>query len=264
MCRPLFTRVWGVWDTVSVSSDILFPITSHHRFVPGWDITLIKKLSQCSKMAAGPPTSVLITQYLNEYKPTWDEKQFKTAFNDRPHRLAAKFFDIAPRHITNATDLDEYYPMKVRYSPVKTPLHGTHTLAQTAPPQPTAFLSGHFIFSYGSFVTDVPYDPNIPFDGEEDSMAIRAFTSGYDMFTIIDRVFMLHFYNRKDFKTAWGEFGREWDKVRRAGRRGGAERREQGGEEGRRSASRAVKEGWRERRARRRGGWLERPARAAG
>lgn len=45
------------------------------------------------------------------------------------------------------------------------------------------FFSGHFAFAPGQFVTDVPYDPEIFFMGEEISMAIRAFSAGYRLFT---------------------------------------------------------------------------------
>ncbi|MEZ5416717.1 MAG: GlcNAc-transferase family protein [Vicinamibacterales bacterium] len=34
----------------------------------------------------------------------------------------------------------------------------------------------------GSFVTDVPYDPDLYFTGEEITLAVRAYTHGYDFF----------------------------------------------------------------------------------
>src|SRR4029079_6290659 len=44
------------------------------------------------------------------------------------------------------------------------------------------FLSAHFLFAPGSFVRDVPYDPALYFIGEEITLAVRAFTCGYDLF----------------------------------------------------------------------------------
>jgi hypothetical protein len=91
------------------------------------------------------------------------------------------------------------------------------TLSGAKQPQPTAFLSGHFIFAHGRFVRDVPYDPEIPFDGEEDSMAIRAYTHGYDMFCLVDVNAAVHFYGRDGHPTAWHEYGQRWDALNARG-----------------------------------------------
>ena len=45
------------------------------------------------------------------------------------------------------------------------------------------FFSGHFSFSHGRFIEDVPYDPELFFMGEEISMALRSYCYGYDLFT---------------------------------------------------------------------------------
>ena len=49
------------------------------------------------------------------------------------------------------------------------------------------------IFAKGSFVKEIPYDPNYYFYGEELSMALRAFTNGYSFFHIPD-VPLFHLY----------------------------------------------------------------------
>ena len=48
-------------------------------------------------------------------------------------------------------------------------------------PLPARFLSAHLLWAPGSFVVDVPYDPQFYFSGEEFSLAIRAWTHGYDL-----------------------------------------------------------------------------------
>jgi len=50
-------------------------------------------------------------------------------------------------------------------------------------PRRAFFFSGHFAFAAGRFVEDVPYDQEIFFLGEEISMAVRAYASGYDLYT---------------------------------------------------------------------------------
>ncbi|MEZ5285182.1 MAG: WlaTC/HtrL family glycosyltransferase [Vicinamibacterales bacterium] len=49
-------------------------------------------------------------------------------------------------------------------------------------PARARFLSAHFLFAPGRFVEDVPYDPDLYFTGEEITLAVRAFTHGYDLF----------------------------------------------------------------------------------
>src|SRR5690606_31241175 len=49
-------------------------------------------------------------------------------------------------------------------------------------PQPTWFLSAHFLFTYGQWIKEVPYDPELYFEGEEDTLAVRSFTHGWDLF----------------------------------------------------------------------------------
>ena len=43
-------------------------------------------------------------------------------------------------------------------------------------------VCGHLLFAPGSFARDVPYDPEMYFSWEETTIAVRAFTHGYDLF----------------------------------------------------------------------------------
>ena len=49
-------------------------------------------------------------------------------------------------------------------------------------PGTSYFIAAGQLFTVGRFVTDVPYDPQIYFDGEEINLVIRAYTHGYDIF----------------------------------------------------------------------------------
>ena len=83
--------------------------------------------------------------------------------------------------------------------------------------QPGAFYSGHFVFTLGSFLTEVPYDPNIPFDGEEDSMSIRAFTHGWDVFYMVGTPLILHMYGPRNGPAIWDYMKDDWWKVNQKG-----------------------------------------------
>ncbi len=63
-----------------------------------------------------------------------------------------------------------------------TTLQTTEVVQDTSIPGHSPLLAAGQIFTRGSFCTDVPYDPEIYFAGEEISLAVRAFTSGYDLY----------------------------------------------------------------------------------
>jgi hypothetical protein len=49
-------------------------------------------------------------------------------------------------------------------------------------PMPSRFFSAHFCFTLGIFAEEVKHDPQFYFHGEEISLAVRAYTHGYDLF----------------------------------------------------------------------------------
>lgn len=66
------------------------------------------------------------------------------------------------------------------------------------------FFSGHFAFAEGRFVREVPYDPYLYFHGEEISMAVRAYTHGYDLFHP-HRTLLWHCYERAYRDRHWDD-----------------------------------------------------------
>lgn len=64
------------------------------------------------------------------------------------------------------------------------------------------FLSAGFLFAPGTFVQEVPYDPELYFLGEEASMTLRAFTHGYDLFHPSE-VIIWHDYIRENDVKHW-------------------------------------------------------------
>lgn len=56
-------------------------------------------------------------------------------------------------------------------------------------------VAGGFLFAPGRFVQDVPYDPRFYFHGEEQGLAVRAFTRGWELFhPQFHRVPLFHLY----------------------------------------------------------------------
>jgi Glycosyltransferase (GlcNAc) len=77
-------------------------------------------------------------------------------------------------------------------------------------PFKTRFLSAHFIFTSGGFARETPYDPEMYFHGEETSLAARAFTHGYDLFSP-HRPVIWHEYIRKGKTKHWDD-ATDWGK----------------------------------------------------
>ena len=66
------------------------------------------------------------------------------------------------------------------------------------------FYSAHFCFTTGLFCREVQHDPNYYFHGEEISIAVRAYTHGYDLFTP-HKMIAWHEYTRRYRKKHWDD-----------------------------------------------------------
>jgi hypothetical protein len=152
-------------------------LDSHHRFVDGWDIILIDMINGLIDKGHSKP---LITGYIPSYDPDNDpdgrvKVPWKMDF-DRFIPEGAVFF--LPSSIDNWKELDA--------------------------PIPARFYSAHFAFALGKFCTEVPHDPQYYFHGEEISIAVRAFTHGYDLFHP-HRLVAWHEYTRKNRAKHWDD-----------------------------------------------------------
>ena len=79
-------------------------------------------------------------------------------------------------------------------------------------PVPARSLAGGFYFTLGQHCREVPYDPSIYFS-DENSMAVRSFTHGYDLFHP-HRHILWHHYSRESAPRHWLDHTEE---ARRAG-----------------------------------------------
>ena len=152
-------------------------LDSHHRFVENWDEVAIGMIKQLQKKGHEKP---LLTGYVSSFDPENDPagrvmEPWKMNF-DRFIPEGAVFFIPAT--------IDDY---KERTEPV-----------------PARFYSAHFCFTLGQFSVEVPHDPEYYFHGEEISIAVRAFTNGYDLFHP-HKVIVWHEYTRKGRKKQWDD-----------------------------------------------------------
>jgi glycosyltransferase involved in cell wall biosynthesis len=161
--------------------DYTLQIDSHMRFEKNWDDTFIKMIKQLQKKGFEKP---LLTGYVSSFNPENDPEQrirepWRMAF-DRFIPEGAVFF--LPESIPGWQDLKE--------------------------PVPARFYSAHFCFTLGKFSVEVQHDPEFYFHGEEISIAVRAFTHGYDLFHP-HKVAIWHEYTRKGRTKQWDD-DKEW------------------------------------------------------
>ncbi|NBO82539.1 MAG: hypothetical protein EBU75_06835 [Betaproteobacteria bacterium] len=64
-------------------------------------------------------------------------------------------------------------------------------------PVPACHLAAGYFFTLGRFTEEVPYDPQLYFHGEEQSLALRAYTRGWDLFHMRE-VPLYHLYKKPD------------------------------------------------------------------
>lgn len=152
-------------------------IDSHHRFVPHWDTECINMIKQLKKKGHKKP---LLTCYATSYDPENDpegrEKDPWWLTFDRFIPEGAVFF--LPATIPGWQDMTE--------------------------PIPSRFFSAHFVFTLGTWIKEVPYDPFYYFHGEEISLAARSYTHGYDLFHP-HRIVVYHEYTRKGRTKQWDD-----------------------------------------------------------
>lgn len=139
-----------IGDLVS-GEDWYLQLDSHHRFAPGWDTQLIAMAE-----STGSPRPIIST--------------YPTGFTlpEEPQR------NVKPWQITFGRWTPEGIPL-FRPRPIR-------RWRRMDRPLRARFIGACFIFTRAQWVTDVPYDPELYFTGEEISLAVRSFTSGYDFF----------------------------------------------------------------------------------
>lgn len=152
-------------------------LDSHHRFVSGWDTKLKEMYDQCKAMGSEKP---LITAYVPSFDPFDDKEKYETV----PWKM----------------NFNKFLPEgAVFFVPEKIEDYEKYTS-----PIPARFYSAHFAFADGKFCEEVPHDPEYYFYGEEISIAVRAFTHGYDLYHP-HRVLCWHEYTRSARFKHWDD-----------------------------------------------------------
>lgn len=131
--------------------DYYLQLDSHVELVRGWDRLLLADYGIVSATGLA-----ILTTYLQAYR-------FAGGARVTPDPPSPTHFKLSMKDGMISASCVLGYP---HARPVRAP-----------------FFSGHFTFAPGRFVIDVPYDPDLFFWGEEITMAVRAYSSGYELYT---------------------------------------------------------------------------------
>ncbi len=165
------------------NEDYILQLDSHHRFIKNWDDLLVNEIKKLQTKGHEKP---VLTAYLPSYEPD----------NDPAGRInipwELKFDRFLPQGpaMPQPESIDDYKKLR---KPVGARLY-----------------SAHFIFTIGKYYKEVLYDPDLYFHGEEISLAIRAYTHGYDLFHP-HKLVAWHHYTREGYKRHWDDVS-EWEK----------------------------------------------------
>ena len=152
-----------ILTNIRKDEEFVLQVDAHTRFDVGWDVSI---LTEYSKL---PKHDCVLTSYPPAFEP-------------------GKPLDTTPKHVF----------MKFRdihYSGLPLFLADISSLKphQIDGPTITPALSAGCLFGPSNIFDRVPYDPYVYFFGEEQSMAIRLYTHGIDLYCP-QKTFIYHYY----------------------------------------------------------------------
>jgi Glycosyltransferase (GlcNAc) len=150
-------------------------LDSHHRFTRDWDEKLIEQAG-----LTGSPRPVLST-YASGFTPGHEAEAAEGVTTMEADCFTGQGVLLPKPAVAS----------EPRAAPIR-----------------ARFVSAHFLFAPGRFVHDVPYDPELYFIGEEITLAVRAFTHGYDLFHPARHI-LWHEYSRGGRAKHWDDHTHE-------------------------------------------------------
>ncbi len=151
------------------NEDWFFQIDSHMLFEEHWDERLIAASMTCGQSNQ----RTIVSSYPNAFEIIDGKAVIKPATQQ-----------VLGHVLANNSQFEADHPvLKFQAVPVDRdiPVQGFH-------------VGAGCLFANGLFVNEIPYDPQIYFHGEEQTIAARAFTHGWDIYHI-PRLPIYHLYN---------------------------------------------------------------------
>ncbi|MBS0185104.1 MAG: hypothetical protein JSS34_01930 [Proteobacteria bacterium] len=158
------------------NEDFFLEIDAHTRLTPHWDTQLLKMWHKLEQ-EKGP--KVILTVYPLEWDPATDK--------------------IPSEH---KTKVSRCCGLDFSYDDLPHPLFLLTDKTSTFHESP--FIAGQFFFAPGTFLEEVPYDPNLLylFHGEEPLLSLRLWCKGYRFYSPTENL-IFHYYERPNEPKIW-------------------------------------------------------------
>jgi hypothetical protein len=157
-------------------------IDSHTRFAPGWDLICIDQLNRAKNISGH--SRVLLSYFPAPFEPERNGGMFLVKNNPKIKEYPTRQKILLNKRKQWTAERFEF-DSKLKENP---------ELSET--------VLGGFMFSDGSIVNEVPYDPEISFFGEEICFAMRSWTRGWDIYSPSKNI-VYHFYSRGGYSKIW-------------------------------------------------------------
>jgi len=170
-------------------------IDSHTRFAPGWDLICIDQLNRAKNISGH--SRVLLSYFPAPFEPERNGGMFLVKNNPKIKEYPTRQKILLNKRKQWTAERFEF-DSKLKENP---------ELSQT--------VLGGFMFSDGSIVNEVPYDPEISFFGEEICFAMRSWTRGWDIYSPSKNI-VYHFYSRGGYSKIWKDRnlrGMSWKEI---------------------------------------------------
>lgn len=181
----------SIVGTLYQGEEYFLQIDSHTFFEKGWDETLLSQYRLLSKHSKKPIMSIYPFGF------EFDEKM-QPVIKVNVGTKTTLAMQVHPD-----TDLDSSN-LVLRFRAVHMQgrgyVRGFH-------------VAGGYLFTAGYFLDEVPYDPHLYFHGEEQNLAIRAFTRGWNIFHP-PTIPLYHLYKQPNQAHKTHHWHPDWDKGR--------------------------------------------------
>jgi len=170
-----------------ILGDFYLQIDSHSRFVSGWDNLIINNFYSAKDFWGN---RIILTNYPDPFEIAEDGTDNLINYNGL-RKIQAVWPDSS-----NILQGDSEWPLVVDT------LYGDEQF----------YMAGGNIFSTTNIISEIPYDENLYFIGEEPTLAIRAYTRGIRLISPTVK-FMYSNYNRENSKRHlhWEDSSKWWN-----------------------------------------------------
>lgn len=141
------------------SEEFFLQIDSHMHFEQAWDAQILQTWHELRRISPKP----IVSTYPYGFEFEDGHAVVKIKVSDQTTLV------LRPKPESNLKEQDATLTFRAEHVFVRQPVLGCH-------------IAGGFLFTHGRFIDEVPYDPRLYFHGEEQSLSLRAFTHGWDIF----------------------------------------------------------------------------------